>query len=120
MVSLIDLDEFQQKITVKKSNTTNLSAITKNASPSSTFLKTEANADVLDAFDDLIRKFKRNGVTPAQLEMAKRSIAMQYLAQMKSNLSLAEDFATSELIYGDWKASLNWFSEMMKVKESFE
>ena len=37
---------------------------------------------------------------------------------MKSNISLAEDFATSELIYGDWRASLTWFTEMMNVKAS--
>jgi len=76
------------------------------------------NEEVLQAFDEVLAKFTRDGVTESQLEIAKRSTAMEYLGHLKSNMSLAEDFATSQLIYGDWRASLNWYSEMMKVTTS--
>lgn len=82
---------------------------------SATVSSPHTNQEVLEAFDDLIHKFKNTGVTQAQLDIAKRSIAMSYLAQLKSNLSLAQDFASAELLYGDWKASINWYNEVMRV-----
>jgi predicted Zn-dependent peptidase len=40
---------------------------------------------------------------------------MEYLAHLRSNQSLALDFATSQLAYGTWKASVEWYDKMMQV-----
>jgi predicted Zn-dependent peptidase len=67
------------------------------------------------AFDAVINRFKRHGPSAEQLEIAKRSIGMEYLAHLSSNQSLALDFATSQLAYGTWKASVEWYDKMMQV-----
>ncbi len=72
-------------------------------------------ADVLNAFDSVVKRFKRTGASAAQLEMAKRSIGMAYLGHLQSNESLALDFASSQLEYGTWKASVDWYDAMSKV-----
>lgn len=69
----------------------------------------------LNAFDSVINRFRRNGATAEQLEIAKRSIGMEYLGHLKSNQSLALDFATSELAYGTWRASVEWYDKMVQV-----
>jgi predicted Zn-dependent peptidase len=71
--------------------------------------------EVLEAFDAVIARFRRTGPTSEQLEIAKRSIGMDYLRHLQSNQSLALDFASSELVYGSWKASVKWYDEVMKV-----
>lgn len=71
--------------------------------------------DVLNAFDSVITRFKRSGATAAQLDVAKRSIGVAYLGHLQSNESLALDFASSELEYGTWKASVDWYEAMSKV-----
>jgi predicted Zn-dependent peptidase len=73
------------------------------------------NEDVLNAFDSVLSSFKKSGVTEEQLTIARRTIAMSYLGQMKSNMALAHDFASAELMYGDWQAPIKWFDEVMKV-----
>jgi predicted Zn-dependent peptidase len=73
------------------------------------------NEDVLNAFDNVLASFKRGHVSEEQLAIAKRAIAMSYLGQMKSNMSLAQDFASAELIYDDWRAPIKWFDEVLKV-----
>jgi predicted Zn-dependent peptidase len=70
---------------------------------------------VLEAFDTVITRFRRTGATAEQLEIAKRSIGMDYLGHLQSNQSLALDFASSELVYGSWKASVEWYDQVMKV-----
>jgi predicted Zn-dependent peptidase len=49
------------------------------------------------------------------MERAKRGIAMQYLGHLKSNGSLAADFASSEVVHGSWAASFDWYEQMLKV-----
>jgi len=71
--------------------------------------------EVVRAFDGVVAKFHRTGVTEAQLEIAKRSIGMEYLEHLRSNQSLALDFGTSELMYGSWKASLDWYDKVINV-----
>lgn len=71
--------------------------------------------DVLQAFDAVIARFRRTGATAEQLQIAKRSIGMEYLRHLQSNQSLALDFASSELMYGSWKASVEWYDKVMKV-----
>jgi predicted Zn-dependent peptidase len=79
-------------------------------------VKTPHSPDaLLSAFDSVVERFKRNGPTAEQLEIAKRSIGMEYLAHLSSNQSLALDFATSQLAYGTWKASVEWYDKMMQV-----
>lgn len=67
------------------------------------------------AFDSVVSRFKRNGPSAEQLEIAKRSIGMEYLAHLSSNQSLALDFASSELMYGTWRASVEWYDKMLAV-----
>ena len=74
-----------------------------------------SNTDILNAFDDVLAKFKANKIDPKLLLMAKKQTAMQYLAHLKSNMSLAQDLASAELLYGDWKSSIEWFDQMMNV-----
>jgi len=69
----------------------------------------------LNAFDTVIERFRRNGATAEQLEIAKRSIGMEYLGHLQSNQSLALDFATSQLAYGTWQASVEWYDKMLQV-----
>lgn len=69
----------------------------------------------LTAFDAVINRFKRTGATPEQLEIAQRSIGMEYLGHLRSNQSLALDFATSQLAYGTWQASVEWYDKMLQV-----
>lgn len=79
-------------------------------------VKAPHDADtVLHAFDLVLARFKRNGPTAEQLEMAKRSIGVEYLSRLSSNQSLALDFATSQLAYGTWRASVEWYDAMMRV-----
>jgi predicted Zn-dependent peptidase len=69
----------------------------------------------LSAFDTVINRFRRSGPTAEQLEIAKRSIGVEYLGHLRSNQSLALDFATSQLAYGTWKASVEWYDKMSQV-----
>jgi len=69
----------------------------------------------INAFDVVINRFRRSGATQEQLEIAKRSIGVEYLGHLRSNQSLALDFATSQLAYGTWKASVEWYDKMLQV-----
>jgi len=73
------------------------------------------NEEVLAAFDGVIKKFLRTKVTEETLTIAKRSMAVDYLGHMKSNSSLALDFASSELFYGSWRALIEWYEKAMIV-----
>jgi predicted Zn-dependent peptidase len=70
---------------------------------------------VIEAFDGVIEKFKKQGPTAEQLEMAKRSIGMSYLEQLRSNQGLALDLASSELLFGSWRTSVDWYDKVMRV-----
>ncbi len=74
-----------------------------------------ATDEVINAFDAVIHRFIRQGPTEEQLDMAKRSIGMEYISHLSSNQSLALDFATSQLAFGTWRASVDWYDQMMKV-----
>lgn len=73
------------------------------------------NDEVLKAFDEVIEDFSDGPVSEEKLEIAKRAVAMGYLTHMKSSLSLAQDFASSELLFDNWKASLTWYDEVVAV-----
>jgi predicted Zn-dependent peptidase len=72
----------------------------------------------IHAFDAVVSRFKRNGPSAEQLDIAKRSIGMEYLAHLSSNQSLALDFASSELMFGTWKASVEWYDKMLAVTQA--
>lgn len=71
--------------------------------------------DFIEAFDGVIAKFRSVGATEEQLRIAKRSVQMSFLEQLNSNQSLALDLASSELLFGSWKASLEWMDKAMAV-----
>lgn len=71
--------------------------------------------DGLEVFDAVLEKFKKNGVTEQDLVRAKRSIKAEYIGALKSNMTLAQNFASSVLIYGDWKAMIDSYKKIMAV-----
>jgi predicted Zn-dependent peptidase len=74
-----------------------------------------STSEVLRSFDQVLRKVQSAGVTEEQLAIAKRGIAVEYLAHLKSDLGLALDFASSELLYGDWRALIDWYNQAQNV-----
>jgi predicted Zn-dependent peptidase len=74
-----------------------------------------SSEDVLTAFDSVIARFTKSGPTEEQLVVAQRSIGMDYLAHLQSNQSLALDLASAELVFGTWKASVEWYDKMKAV-----
>ena len=73
------------------------------------------NAELLKAFDDVLQSFKTGPVQGADLEMARRKIAVGYLHAMQSSSSLASLLASSELMYGSWFALLDWYDQAVNV-----
>ena len=71
--------------------------------------------NLMRAFDGVMDRFRRTGPTQEQVDIAKRSIGMQYLGHLQSSQSLALDFASSELVYGSWRASVEWYDKMSQV-----
>ena len=74
------------------------------------------NLTVLEAFDQVLAAFKNRSVTDEELLIAKRAVAVEYLGHLKSNLSLATDFTSSELLYNNWKSFLDWYDQIMAVQ----
>lgn len=73
------------------------------------------NEQFLEAFDQELVKFKKAEINPELLEIAKRSIAMSYLSNLKSSMSVARDIASSELLHGGWQATFDWYEKAMAV-----
>ncbi len=71
--------------------------------------------DVLVAFDSVMKRFVKTGATEEQLQVAKRSIGMDFLMHLQSSQSLALDLASSELVFGSWRASVDWYDKMSTV-----
>lgn len=79
-------------------------------------IKNPHSADeFVEAFDTVIEKFKKTGPTEEQLRIAKRSVQMSFVEQLNSNQSLALDLASSELLFGSWRSSLEWMEKAMLV-----
>ena len=74
-----------------------------------------SNLTALEAMDEVLNKFKRRAVTAEELQIAKRAVALEYLTHMTSNLEMASDFASSELLYKNWKALIDWYDKVMAV-----
>ncbi len=73
------------------------------------------NAQLLGAFDEVLEQFRARPVDPSALEIAKRAVAVEYLEHLRSNLSLAIDFASSTLLYDNWRALIDWYDQAMRV-----
>jgi predicted Zn-dependent peptidase len=74
-----------------------------------------SNNQLLESFDEVLTSFKEQGVAEDRLEIAKRAMATDFLAKMKSNLSLAIDLASTELVHGSWQVIIDWFEQVMRV-----
>ena len=74
-----------------------------------------SNQDAIKGFDQVLKKFIAFGITEQELQVAKRRLAISHLGRLKSNISMAVDLVTSELIYNDWKAFLDWYDAVMTV-----
>ncbi len=74
------------------------------------------NRPNLAAFDDVIASTLRDGVEPHAVELAKRSIARDFLDNLRSSSSIAGTLASSMTLYGDWQVMFRWFEETMAVK----
>jgi predicted Zn-dependent peptidase len=70
---------------------------------------------ILKVLDQELDVFLRTILTEDRLEIAKRSLAMDNLKGLESNLSMAEGFAQSVLLHGRWDASIDWYEEMLRV-----
>ncbi len=73
------------------------------------------NDEVIAAFDEVLKRSIQKSLTLEALQIAKRSIAVDYIGQLKSNTTLALDLASSELFYGRWQAIVDWYEQAMKV-----
>lgn len=76
------------------------------------------NDEFIAGFDSVLSKFQQGPIDPNLLEVAKRSLAMDYLAGLQANMSLAENFASAELLHGGWAAILDWYEKAMAVTGS--
>lgn len=74
--------------------------------------------DLLRVFDSVLRKFLAKPVDPEALDRAKRSMAVDFIRGLDSDLGLARDLASSELLFGGWRATLEWFDQLMAVTAS--
>ncbi len=74
------------------------------------------NKELVADLDKLIKEFAARGPTKEEMEIARRSVAMSYLGELRSNMSLATDLANSEILYNDWKTVIAWFKEAMLVQ----
>jgi predicted Zn-dependent peptidase len=70
---------------------------------------------VLAAYDREVDKFIDSELTQERLDVAKRSLAMEHIKELESNLTLAETFAHSVLIHDRWDAGIAWYEEMLQV-----
>lgn len=74
------------------------------------------NRPNLAAFDEVIETSIKNGVDPRAVELAKRTIAREFLDNLRSSSSIAETLSSSKTLYGDWRVMFRWFEETMAVK----
>lgn len=71
--------------------------------------------EFMKSFDRALDDFVQRGPTQEQLDIAKRAVAMAYLSRMGTSMAIALDLASSEILYGDWKAGVLWYDQAMAV-----
>ena len=75
----------------------------------------QASREVVGIIDREIQRVQKSGVTAQELDIAQRAMAMEYLVQLESNSELARSLASTEVLFGDYRAGLRWFDEMTRV-----
>lgn len=73
--------------------------------------------ELLAGFDRAVRSFQKRGPTTAEMEIAKRKMAMSYLTDLRSNMSMARGLTSSELVHGSWQAGFDWYEQMLGVTQ---
>ena len=73
------------------------------------------NSPNLAAFDEIIDGVISAGIDPRAIELAKRSIARDFLDNLRSSSSIAQTLASSMTLYRDWRLMFRWFEETMAV-----
>jgi predicted Zn-dependent peptidase len=73
------------------------------------------NSEILSRFDQLVKEFIARTPLDQELAQAKRRIAVTYLEGFDSSSRIAQDLSYAQLIYGDWKMSLDWLDQVMAV-----
>ncbi|HMO02347.1 MAG TPA: pitrilysin family protein [Oligoflexia bacterium] len=82
------------------------------------FLVPQAPSDnhkLLAAFDELIERFKRDGPSAKELEIAKKSLAVSHLLLMNSNDGLARNLASMLVSYNNLNSILDWYHQLLLV-----
>ncbi|MCB0309798.1 MAG: insulinase family protein [Bdellovibrionales bacterium] len=74
--------------------------------------------EVKKAYDHVIERFLQVGPSEKEVEKVKRRTTRSFLDQLDSNLSLARDFTSSALIFDDWRASLQYYDQLVKVNRN--
>jgi predicted Zn-dependent peptidase len=73
------------------------------------------NSPNLAAFNEIIDGVISTGIDPRAIELAKRSIARDFLDNLRSSSSIAQTLASSMTLYRDWRLMFRWFEETMAV-----
>lgn len=72
--------------------------------------------DFLVSFDKAVADFKAKPIDEAAVQLSKTRLAIGYLQGLRSNLGLAKDLASSQLLQADgWKSIINWYKDAMAV-----
>lgn len=77
--------------------------------------KPHSNEKLLQEFDQLLKRFKLEKPSKEDVRIAKRTLALQQLTSLKSNLGLARDLAHAEQVFGDWRTLFDWYEQVMRV-----
>ncbi|MCI5064423.1 insulinase family protein [bacterium] len=74
-----------------------------------------SNAKVLGVLDRALQKMLAEPLDERRLRIAKRSLLKSALVGMKSNMGLARELIDVEQKYGSWRATLQWYREMVAL-----
>ena len=72
---------------------------------------------VVAAIEAQIAKVQKNGVTPEELEKARRAAESSFLWEKTSTSSLADDLAYNQAVHGDWRYTQKYL-DMVKAVTS--
>ena len=80
-------------------------------------IKPYGNDDVIAEIDRGIVEYQSKLIPLEELNIIKKSMLKGALLSLKSNMGIASNLAKSEQLYGDWKASLDWYQQMIEVTQ---
>lgn len=73
------------------------------------------NKELRLKFSEVIDSFSEKYLTNERLEIARRALEKEIFDGVQSNVGMARDLASSQLMYGDWSEILQWYSLIRKV-----